>query len=196
MDAAKRVLQVGDALPNATLYESTGFLFFFFVFFFFCLSSRSPHSLSDTVLFVLCHPNLCKFRSLLVVGKTVIFGVPGAFTSTCSEQHVPGFLKHVDAFRQNGVDTIICVSVNDGWVMGEYAKSQKAEGKIRFLGDGDAEFAKALGLDYLAPGMGTRCRRFSMLVSDGKIQFFNVEQPRQFVVSSAEHLLKQLTSKQ
>jgi peroxiredoxin len=181
--------------PTPLSTNRQGFCFFFCFFFFLSFFSFPSFFVRYGSVCPL-PPKPVQISELVGGGKTVIFGVPGAFTSTCSEQHVPGFLKHVDAFRQNGVDTIICVSVNDGWVMGEYAKSQKAEGKIRFLGDGDAEFAKALGLDYLAPGMGTRCRRFSMLVSDGKIQFFNVEQPRQFVVSSAEHLLKQLTSKQ
>ena len=128
-------------------------------------------------------------------GKTVaIFSVPGAFTPTCSAKHLPGFIEKSGEIGAKGVDEIVCLSVNDAFVMGAWAKSSGAEGKISMLADGNGDFAKALGLtmDGSKYGMGLRAQRFSMLVKDGKVVELNVEDPGAFKVSSAEHLLSQL----
>jgi peroxiredoxin len=127
-------------------------------------------------------------------GETIaLFGLPGAFTPTCSAKHVPGFVTQAEAFKKAGVDEIWCVSVNDAFVMGAWARDQKAGGKVRMLADGSAEFAKAAGLtlDLTARGMGVRSTRYSMLVKDGKVAALNVEAPGKFEVSDAETLLKQ-----
>ncbi len=127
-------------------------------------------------------------------GKTIaLFGLPGAFTPTCSAKHVPGFVTQAEAFKKAGVDEIWCVSVNDAFVMGAWARDQKAGGKVRMLADGSAEFAKATGLtlDLTARGMGVRSTRYSMLVKDGKVAALNVEAPGKFEVSDAGTLLAQ-----
>lgn len=127
-------------------------------------------------------------------GKTIaLFGLPGAFTPTCSAKHVPGFVAQAEAFKKAGVDEIWCVSVNDAFVMGAWARDQKATGKVRMLADGSAEFAKAAGLtlDLTAKGMGVRSTRYSLLVKNGKVAALNVEAPGKFEVSDAETLLKQ-----
>ena len=126
--------------------------------------------------------------------KVAIFGLPGAFTPTCSAKHVPSYLQHLDELKKKGVDEIVCISVNDAFVMGAWARDQKASGKIRFLGDGSAEYTKKLGLelDLNARGMGTRMQRFSMLVDNGTIKQLNVEGPGKFEVSDAGTMLKQL----
>mgnify|MGYP000219861036 CR=1 FL=1 len=125
--------------------------------------------------------------------KVVIFGLPGAFTPTCSAKHVPGYVEQYDALRAAGVDEIWCVSVNDAFVMGAWARDQKTDGKVRMLGDGSADFAKATGLvlDLTAKGMGVRSDRYSMLVKDGKVVTLNAEAPGKFEVSNAETLLAQ-----
>ena len=126
-------------------------------------------------------------------GKTVaIFALPGAFTPTCSAQHVPGYLQHADDFKAAGVDEIWCVAVNDGWVMASWGRDQKALGKIRFLGDGSADLAKKLGVETEIPNMGTRMRRFSLVAKDGVVEQFNLDAPGKFEVSNAETLLTQL----
>ena len=128
-------------------------------------------------------------------GRTVaIFGLPGAFTPTCSAQHVPGYVANADALKAKVVDEIWCVSVNDAFVMGAWARDQKSAGKVRMLGDGSAQFAKALGLEFdlVARGMGVRMQRFSMLVKDGKVVKFNLEAPGKFEVSDATTLLGQI----
>jgi glutaredoxin/glutathione-dependent peroxiredoxin len=127
-------------------------------------------------------------------GKTIaLFALPGAFTPTCSAKHVPGFVQHADELKRAGVDEIWCVSVNDAYVMGAWARDQKTGGKVRMLGDGSAEFAKAVGLtlDRTAAGMGIRSQRYSMLVKDGKVASLNVEAPGKFEVSDAATLLAQ-----
>ena len=127
-------------------------------------------------------------------GKTIaLFGLPGAFTPTCSAKHVPGFVAQAEAFKKAGVDEIWCVSVNDAFVMGAWARDQKAGGKVRMLADGSAEFAKATGLtlDLTGKGMGVRSTRYSMLVKDGKVAALNVEAPGKFEISDAGTLLAQ-----
>jgi peroxiredoxin len=127
-------------------------------------------------------------------GKTIaLFGLPGAFTPTCSARHVPGYVEKAEEFRKAGVDEIWCVSVNDAYVMGAWARDQKTGGKVRMLGDGNADFAKATGLslDRTSAGMGIRSARYSMLVKDGKVATLNVESPGKFEVSDAATLLAQ-----
>lgn len=127
-------------------------------------------------------------------GKTIaLFALPGAFTPTCSAQHVPGYVAQADAFKAAGVDEIWCLSVNDAFVMGAWARDQKTAGKVRMLADGSADFAKATGLtlDLTAKGLGLRSNRYSMLVKDGKVATLNVEGPGKFEVSDAATLLGQ-----
>jgi peroxiredoxin len=127
-------------------------------------------------------------------GKTVaLFALPGAFTPTCSAKHVPGFVAQAEALKAAGVDEIWCVSVNDAFVMGAWARDQHTAGKVRMLGDGSAAFARAVGLvlDLTDRGMGVRSQRYSMLVVDGVVKTLNVEAPGKFEVSDAETMLKQ-----
>ncbi len=128
-------------------------------------------------------------------GRTIaIFGLPGAFTPTCSAKHLPGYVAQAAALKAKGVDEIWCLSVNDAFVMGAWGHEQKTAGKVRMLGDGSGLFAKAMGveLDLIARGMGVRMQRFSMLVKNGKVTQFNMEAPGKFEVSDAETMLKQL----
>jgi peroxiredoxin len=138
-------------------------------------------------------PNAFKVQDLAKGKKIAIFGLPGAFTPTCSAKHVPSYLSNLDKLKAKGVDEIWCLAVNDAFVMHAWAVDQKAQGKIRFLGDGSAEYAKKLGLelDLNARGMGTRMQRFSMLVDDGVVKQLNVEAPGKYEVSDAETMLKQ-----
>jgi glutaredoxin/glutathione-dependent peroxiredoxin len=127
-------------------------------------------------------------------GKTIaVFGVPGAFTPTCSAKHVPGYLEQEQALRAAGVDEIWCISVNDAFVMGAWAKDQGAQGHIRMLADGDAAFSKATGLtlDLTGKGLGLRGARYSMLVKNGVVKTLNVEAGGQLEVSDAATLLLQ-----
>ena len=127
-------------------------------------------------------------------GKTIaILALPGAFTPTCSVKHVPGFVEKAHEFKAAGVDEIWCVSVNDAFVMGAWAREQKTLGKVRMLGDGSADFAKATGLtlDLTSRGMGLRSTRYSMLVKNGKVAALNVDAPGKFEVSDAGTLLSQ-----
>lgn len=130
-------------------------------------------------------------------GKTIaLFALPGAFTPTCSAQHVPGYVEKFDAFKAAGVDEIWCISVNDAFVMGAWARDQKTAGKVRMLGDGSAAFAQATGLtlDLTSRGMGVRSNRYSMLVKDGKVVALNIEGPGKFEVSDAATLLAQASA--
>ena len=127
-------------------------------------------------------------------GKTIaLFALPGAFTPTCSAKHVPGYIAQFDALRAAGVDEIWCLSVNDAFVMGAWARDQKTAGKVRMLADGSAAFTQAVGLplDLTANGMGVRSKRYSMLVVDGAVKTLNVEEPGKFDVSDADTILKQ-----
>ena len=138
-------------------------------------------------------PNAVKV-SEAIAGKTIaLFALPGAFTPTCSAKHVPGYLAKFDELKAAGVDEIWCVSVNDAFVMGAWARDLKTNGKVRMLGDGDATFTKATGLtlDLTGKGLGLRSNRYSMLVKDGKVASLNVEGPGKFEVSDAETLLAQ-----
>ena len=127
-------------------------------------------------------------------GKTIaLFALPGAFTPTCSAKHVPGYVEKFAELKAAGVDEIWCVSVNDAFVMGAWARDQKTGNKVRMLADGSADFSKALGLtlDLTARGMGLRSNRYSMLVKNGKVAALNVEGPGKFEVSDAATLLAQ-----
>lgn len=164
-------IEIGSRLPDATLRESIEFGAA-------CPVAPTPVSVAEAVR-----------------GKRiVIFGLPGAYTSTCSAQHVPSYLASYDALKQKGVDEIWCVSVNDGQVMAAWGRDQKAIGKIRFLGDGSAEFAAKIGLtkDLTSAGMGMRMQRFSMLVEDGVVKSLHVEAPGKFEVSDGKTILKDL----
>jgi glutaredoxin/glutathione-dependent peroxiredoxin len=126
--------------------------------------------------------------------KVVLFGVPGAFTRTCSERHLPSYVTHAAELTAKGVDTIACLAVNDPFVMGAWGKERNAGDKIVMLGDGSGDFTRAIGLelDRIKEGMGIRSQRYSMLVEDGVVKALHVEQPGQFDVSSAEAMLKAL----
>ena len=165
------MIKVGDALPNATLMEYSdvegeG-----------CSIGPNPVDVAKAS-----------------AGKTIaLFALPGAFTPTCSAKHVPGYVEHYDALKAAGVDEIWCVSVNDAFVMGAWARDQKSVGKVRMLGDGSAEFTKATGLtlDLTARGMGLRSNRYSMLVKNGKVATLNIEAAGKFEVSDAATMLAQ-----
>ena len=131
----------------------------------------------------------------LTKGKTIaIFGLPGAFTPTCSAKHVPGYVAHAADLKAKGVDEIWCISVNDAFVMGAWGREQNVAGAVRMMADGSAVFTKALGLDadFSAHGMGTRSKRYSALIEDGVVKQLNVEEGGKFEVSNVETLLKQL----
>lgn len=127
--------------------------------------------------------------------RVVLFGVPGAFTPTCTNSHLPGFVENYDAFVARGIDSIAVMAVNDAFVMGAWAKFTGAQDKLDFLADGNADFARALGLeiDLSKGGLGTRVKRFSMLVEDGVVRQLNIEEiPSNAAASGAARLLQQL----
>lgn len=132
--------------------------------------------------------------SKATTGKTIaLFALPGAFTPTCSAKHLPGYVEKFEQLQKAGVHEIWCVSVNDAFVMGAWAREQKANGKVRMLADGSADFTKATGLtlDLTARGMGLRSNRYSMLIKDGKVATLNIEGPGKFEVSDADTMLAQ-----
>lgn len=168
------MIQVGDKLPASTLME-----------------------------YVEVEGNGCSIgpnpvdTSQASAGKTIaLFALPGAFTPTCSAKHVPGYVQHYEELKQAGVDEIWCVSVNDAFVMGAWARDQKTGAKVRMLADGSAAFTKATGLmlDLSARGMGLRSDRYSMLIKDGVIKSINREAPGKFEVSDAATMLAQIKS--
>ncbi len=164
------MIKVGDRIPDATLFESTEF------------GDACP-----------INPKTLNVAEGTKGKRVVIFGLPGAYTPTCSAKHVPGYVTHAKELAHKGIDEIWCVSVNDGYVMAEWGRQQKAIGTIRFLGDGSAELTKKLGLETEIPGMGVRIRRFSLLVDDGVVKQLNVEDKGKFEVSNAETMLKQIS---
>jgi peroxiredoxin len=165
------MIQIGDRIPDATLTESTEF------------GPACPVS-----------PSTLSVAEATRGKRVVVFGLPGAYTPTCSAKHVPGYVANLDSLKAKKVDEVWCVAVNDGYVMAAWGRELSAIGKVRMLGDGNGEFAKKLGLDVdlSKGGMGTRMRRFSMLVDDGVVKQLNVEEPGKFEVSNAETMLKQL----
>jgi glutaredoxin/glutathione-dependent peroxiredoxin len=165
------MIKVGDTLPAATLMEYSDV-------------EGEGCSLGPNAVDV----------AKACAGKTIaLFALPGAFTPTCSAKHVPGYVENFAALQAAGVDEIWCVSVNDAFVMGAWAREVKSAGKVRMLADGSADFTKATGLtlDLTSKGMGLRSNRYSMLVKDGKVSSLNVEGPGKFEVSDAATLLAQ-----
>jgi peroxiredoxin len=165
------MIKIGEKLPDATLHESLEFGDA-------CPLSPKPVSVAEATS----------------KKRIVIFGLPGAYTPTCSAKHVPGYVAHHDQLRAHKIDEVWCVAVNDGYVMAAWGRDEKALGKVRMLGDGSADFTKKLGLevDLSGAGMGLRSRRYSMLVEDGVVKQLNVEAPGKFEVSDAATMLKQL----
>lgn len=127
-------------------------------------------------------------------GRVALFSVPGAFTPTCSAKHLPGFVQRADELKAKGVDSIVCMSVNDAFVMQAWASNQSVDGKVHMLADGNGDFARALGLTMSgqAFGMGERSQRFSAVIENGVVKQLNVEKPGAFDVSSAEYMIGQL----
>jgi peroxiredoxin (alkyl hydroperoxide reductase subunit C) len=166
------MIAVGEKLPNATLYE-------------FINEETEGCALG---------PNAFEVEQLAAGKKIVIFGLPGAYTPTCSAKHVPGYVEHYDAIKAKGVDEIWCISVNDAFVMGAWGRDQKVDKKIRMLGDGSGEFTKKLGLelDLSARGLGVRSDRYAMIVEDGVVKSLDREAPGKFEVSDATSILKKL----
>jgi len=164
-------IQIGERIPDATLYESTEF------------GEACPVS-----------PAKVSVAEATKGKRIVLFGLPGAYTPTCSAKHVPGYVTHLDDLKKKGIDEVWCVSVNDGYVMAAWGRDEKGIGKVRFLGDGSGELTKKLGLelDLSANGMGLRMKRFSMLIDDGVVKQLNVEGPGKFEVSDAGTMLKQV----
>jgi peroxiredoxin len=138
-------------------------------------------------------PNTFKVEDLVKGKKIAIFGLPGAFTPTCSAKHVPSYLQNYDALKAKGVDEIWCISVNDAFVMGAWGRDQHTAGKVRMMADGSGAYSTALGLtlDLTARGMGVRSDRYSMLVDDGVVKQLNREAPGKFEVSDGATMLKQ-----
>jgi peroxiredoxin len=164
-------IKVGERVPDAKLSESTEF------------DAACPVAPKDVNV------------GEAVKGKKIaVFGLPGAYTPTCSAKHVPSYLSNLDQLKAKGINEVWCVAVNDGFVMAAWGKDQGAIGKIRFLGDGSAIWARALGLelDLGQRGMGLRMQRFSMLLDDGVVKQLNVEAPGKFEVSGGDAMLKQL----
>lgn len=139
-------------------------------------------------------PQEAQTSDLLGNGKVALFSVPGAYTPTCSAKHLPGYVEQAAAFQAKGVDKIVCMSVNDAFVMGAWGKEQGAGGKVEMLADGNGDLARALGLtmDGTGFGMGERSQRFSVILENGVVKELNVEAPGAFEVSSAEYMLDQL----
>ncbi len=165
------MIKVGDTLPATTLME-------------FVEVEGNGCSLG---------PNPVNVATASAAKTIALFALPGAFTPTCSAKHVPGYVEKFSELKAAGVDEIWCVSVNDAFVMGAWARDQRSGGKVRMLADGDAAFAKATGLtlDLTGKGMGLRSARYSMLVKDGKVASLNIEGPGKFEVSDATTLLAQ-----
>ncbi|MDA0306729.1 MAG: peroxiredoxin [Proteobacteria bacterium] len=155
-------ISVGDKIPSVQVHV---------------LSDDGPKGISTDEIFA---------------GKTVaLFGLPGAFTRTCSAKHLPGFIDHADALKAKGIDQIVCISVNDAFVMGAWGKDRGAGDAVMMVADGSANFTKAAGLDVdmSEKGYGVRCRRFSMLVEDGVVKVLNIDAPGTYELTSAEAML-------
>ena len=160
-------IQVGDSIPNVTVFVMG--------------EDGGPQAISTDELFK---------------GKKVaLFGVPGAFTPTCSASHLPGYVKNADALRDKGADDIICLAVNDAFVMTAWGVDQNVGDKVRMVSDGTATFAKATGLelDLSEPGLGMRCQRFSMIVDDGVVKDIETEDPPTVDLTSAEKMLEKMS---
>lgn len=158
-------IQVGDKIPSVTLMQ---------------MGENGPEAVSSDDLFA---------------GRTVaLFGVPGAFTPTCSAKHLPGFIEQEAALKAKGVDAIVCTAVNDVFVMDAWGKAQKAGDAVMMVADGDANLTKAAGLelDLTGKGLGLRCQRFALVAEDGVVKSLAIDPPGAFAASSAESVLKTL----
>jgi peroxiredoxin len=166
------MIKVGDTLPEAVVFE-------------FVEDGREGCTIG---------PNSFSVREQTAGRRVVIFGLPGAFTPTCSARHVPGYVEYAGQFRAAGIDEIWCVSVNDAFVMGAWGRDQRTSGKVRMVADGSAAFTRALGLeqDLSARGMGIRSQRYAMVVDDGVVKALHVEAPGKFEVSDAQSMLATL----
>lgn len=155
-------IKVGDKVPSATLFE---------------MGSDGPAAVSTDEFFA--------------GRKVVLFALPGAFTPTCSAQHVPGFVNNAEAIKAKGIDDIACLSVNDAFVMGAWGKDQGAGDKVRMLADGSADFTRAAGLEFdlSDKGLGVRSKRYAMVVEDGVVTALNLEDGGGLTISSAESIL-------
>jgi len=158
-------IQKGDKLPDATVMEMT---------------EQGPNPLTTAELFG--------------GKKTALFAVPGAYTPTCSAQHLPSYINNLEALKAKGIDQVVCLSVNDAFVMSAWGKDQNAHGKVRMIADGNGELTEKLGLgmDGSKFGLGQRSQRYSMVVNDGTVEQLNLEEGGAYKVSSAEHMLEQL----
>jgi peroxiredoxin len=167
------MIEIGQRVPDATLHE------YFEVEGGGCALGPNAFAVSE-----------------LVKGRTIlVFGLPGAFTPTCSAKHVPGYIAHAEALRAAGIDEVWCVSVNDAFVMGAWAREQGTAGKVRMMADGSADWTRALGLDQDLGkrGMGVRSLRYAMVIKDGVVTQLRVEAPGEFKVSGADAMLALLT---
>jgi peroxiredoxin len=166
-------IKIGDKIPSGTLWEATEY---------------------DEAAGCPLNPTKIDVDAAMAGKRIAVFGLPGAYTPTCSAKHLPGYLQNFDALRSKGVDEIWCVATNDAYVMGAWGREQGAGNRVRMLGDGNGDWARALGLDVdlSAGGMSRRMQRFSLLVENGVVKQLNVEAPREFKVSDAATLLKQL----
>lgn len=164
-------IKIGDRVPDGALSESTEF------------DAACPMA-----------PKEVKVADAAKGKKIAVFGLPGAFTPTCSAKHLPGFVEKADEIRARGVDTIACVSVNDAFVMGAWGKDQGVGEKVLMLADGNGDFARALGLDFDGSGIGfgVRSQRYALVAKDGVVEKLAVDKPMTFEVSSAEAILKDL----
>jgi peroxiredoxin len=158
-------IKVGDRIPAGTLTQMT---------------DKGPAPVSTADIFA--------------NKKVVLFAVPGAFTPTCSARHLPGYVEHAADFTKKGVDSILCLSVNDAFVMGAWGKAQNADGKVQMLADGNGDFTRALGLELDATkfGMGLRSQRYAAIVDNGVVTSLEVEEGGAFKVSAAEYILGKL----
>jgi glutaredoxin/glutathione-dependent peroxiredoxin len=166
------MISAGQTVPNATLFEF--------------IAEETPGCSIG--------PNAFSVTEIVKGKKIVVFGLPGAFTPTCSAQHVPSYVEHYDALKAKGIDEIWCVSVNDAFVMGAWGEQQHVGKKVRMMADGSAEWTKALGLelDLVARGLGIRSQRYAMVLEDGVVKHLAVEEGGKFEVSSAQAVLKSL----
>ena len=167
------MIKVGEKLPGATVFELIE-------------EERAGCTIG---------PNSFDVREQTAGKRVVIFGLPGAFTPTCSAKHVPGYVEQAEKLRAAGIDEIWCVSVNDAFVMGAWARDQHTSGKVRMMADGSAAFTRALGLeqDLSSRGMGIRSQRYAMVVDDGVVKTLLVEAPGKFEVSDAQSILATLS---
>ena len=158
-------LAIGDQIPDVTLYLAT---------------KDGPQGVSS--------------KELMGSGKKVVFAVPGAYTPICAEQHLPNFLDNLDALKAKGVDEVICLAVNDAFVMGAWGEAHGATGKINMVSDGNAEFTKAIGqaFDLAALGLSVRSHRYAMLLENGVVKALNVDEGAELEVSGAEPILAKL----